>query len=131
MPSGGVGSRRKEGGNGDGGEREGEEDEDDAGRPPSCNTQLNGQFESICNSDWSQMLRNIGLDVFALRRAWTLSRPADAATITVRVGGTTVRQDGSNGWTYDPVTNSINFHGSAIPQSGTRVEVTYNARCIP
>ena len=43
-------------------------------------SQLNGQFESICTQSWSQMLMNIGLDVFTLRTAWTLTRPADPAT---------------------------------------------------
>jgi hypothetical protein len=93
--------------------------------------QLGGQFDSICNSDWTRMLQNIGLDVFALRTAWTLSRPADPASIVVRVDGRTVPNDPTNGFSYEAPSNSISFHGSAVPNTGARVEVQYNARCIP
>jgi len=93
--------------------------------------QLNGQFESICNNDWTTMLQNIGLDVFALRTAWSLSRPADPSSITVRVNGSVVSQGSTNGWTFDQSTNAITFHGSAVPAPGSRVEVQYTARCLP
>jgi hypothetical protein len=94
-------------------------------------SQLNGQFESICNQDWTTMLQNIGLDVFALRTAWSLSRPADPSTITVRVNGNLVSQNSTNGWTFDPVSNAITLHGSAIPAPGSTIEVQYTAQCLP
>jgi hypothetical protein len=92
---------------------------------------LNGQFESICTQSWSTMLQNIGLDVFTLRTAWTLTRPADPATISVRVDGVSVPQNGTNGWTYDAAANTITFHGSAIPDPGSTIEVQYGSLCIP
>lgn len=91
---------------------------------------LGGQFESICSQSWSQLLQNIGLDVFALRRAWTLSRPADPLTIVVRVNGAVVPQNASNGWTYDSGSNTVTFNGSQIPPAGATVEVQYGTRCI-
>lgn len=93
--------------------------------------QLGGQFDSVCNQDWTQMLQNIGLDVFALRHSWTLSRPADPMTIVVRVDGNSVPQNSGNGFTFDPASNSISFHGSSIPNPGASVEVTYGALCLP
>ena len=93
--------------------------------------QLNGQFESICNQDWSTMLQNIGLDVFALRTTWTLSRPADQSTITVRVNGNVVSPGSGNGWTFDPTTNAVTLHGSGVPQPGSRIEIQYTAQCLP
>lgn len=92
---------------------------------------LNGQFESICTSSWNRMLQNIGLGVFALRSSWTLSRQADPATIRVSVGGTSIGQSSSNGWTYDAGSNSITFHGAAVPSAGSQIEVAYGARCLP
>ena len=59
---------------------------------------LGGQFESICSQSWQTMLQNIGLDVFSLRAAWSLTRPADANSIVVRVDGVAVAQNGTNGW---------------------------------
>ncbi len=93
--------------------------------------QLSGQFESVCTSNWQNMLQNIGLDVFALRSSWSLSRPADPNSIQVRVNGQPVSQSGTDGWTYDNTSNSINFHGGEVPDAGTSVEVQYSAVCLP
>lgn len=92
---------------------------------------LGGQFESICTQSWMQMLQNIGLDVFQLRRAWTLSRPADPSSIVVRVNGSMVPQNGTNGWTFDVASNTLTFHGTAIPAPGGTVEVQYGTQCLP
>lgn len=93
--------------------------------------QLNGQFESICTSNWAPMLSRIGLGVFTLRTAWSLSRGADAMSITVTVGGVPVAQNATNGWTYDATTNSVEFHGSSVPQPGSEIVVQYGALCRP
>ena len=92
---------------------------------------LGGQFESICSTSWSQMLQNIGLGVFTLRQAWTLSRPADPSSITVRVNGMVVSRSSMNGWTFDPASNTVNFHGSAIPAPGATIEIQYGTLCLP
>ena len=91
---------------------------------------LNGRFESICASSWTNMLRGIGLGVFALRSSWTLSRPADPSTIRVTVNGQTVSQSSTNGWTYDSTFNTIDFFGSAVPNAGATVTVTYDSLCL-
>ncbi|MFO0722242.1 MAG: choice-of-anchor D domain-containing protein [Myxococcota bacterium] len=93
--------------------------------------QLNGQFESICSSSWASMLQRIGLGVFTLRSAWTLSRPADQNTISVRVNGAPVSAGATNGWTFDAMTNAIVFNGTSVPPAGATVDVTYGALCIP
>ena len=104
----------------------------DAGRRYQYAAQaLGGQFHSICSSNWAPLLNNIGLGVFALRQAWTLSRPADPPTITVRVNGMTVAQSATNGWTYDAASNTVTFHGSAVPPPGATIEIRYRATCIP
>lgn len=93
--------------------------------------QLGGQFESICSASWGPMLQRIGLGVFTLRSSWSLSRNADPGTITVRVNGMPVPQGMPNGWTFDPMTNSILFNGTSVPAAGTTVDVSYGALCLP
>ncbi len=100
-------------------------------RYSDASNQLGGQFSSICSASWQQMLQNIGLGVFALRQAWTLSRPADPSTISVRVNGVSVPQNGTNGWTYDPATNTVTFRGTGIPAPGATIEVQYGSQCLP
>lgn len=92
---------------------------------------LGGQFESVCSQSWNTLLMNIGIGVFTLRTAWTLSRPADVATITARVGGNPVAQNATNGWTFDIASNTVTFHGSSIPPPGSQIEIQYNAVCNP
>jgi centrosomal CEP192-like protein len=113
-----------------------------AGDPPNgCGTamagqryvdavsQLNGQFFSICTQDWHPLLQSLGLGAFQLRQGWTLSRGADPSTVVVTVNGMAVAQDPNNGWTYDMASNSISFHGTAVPPRGAAVQVQYTAAC--
>jgi hypothetical protein len=77
------------------------------------------------------MLQNIGLGVFALRTAWTLTRLADPTTIVVRVNGNLVTQDAASGWTYDATSNSVEFNGGSVPPPGATIEIRYGAICLP
>ena len=52
-------------------------------------------------------------------------------SITVTVGGVPVAQNATNGWTYDATTNSVEFHGSSVPQPGSEIVVQYGALCRP
>jgi len=93
-----------------------------------------GIFESICTSNWSQALQNLGIDAFAEIREFPLSRPADESTITVTVNGVPVPKAGSSGgadgWTYYPETNSIYFGDDYVPEKGDTIEVSYTAACL-
>ena len=54
------------------------------------------------------------------------------STVVVSVGGATVPATNAAGatvWTYNAVTNAINFAGSAAPASGAAVTVTYTTAC--
>lgn len=93
--------------------------------------QLNGQFESICSSSWANLLQRIGLGVFSLRSAWSLSRAADPATVQVTVNGSPVSQGGSNGWVFDTSSNTVEFRGTSVPPPGASVTVSYGAICLP
>jgi hypothetical protein len=93
-----------------------------------------GIFESICTSNWSQSLTNLGIDAFAAIREFPLSRPADESTITVTINGVPVDQasseGGADGWTYYEDTNSIFFGDDVVPDKGDRIEVSYTALCL-
>ena len=63
--------------------------------------------------------------------------PPDLAELYVFFDGDPagVPQDGANGWTYDPVTNTITFHGSACSsiQDGTtgEIDIVYGCNLPP
>jgi hypothetical protein len=91
----------------------------------------NGQIFDICNPSWAGILSSIATAVTTLRASWTLSRAADPNTISATVNGMTVPQNSMNGWTFDPASDTITFHGSAVPPRGATINVSYSALCIP
>ena len=40
--------------------------------------------------------------------------------------GVATPESSTNGWTYDPAANSIQFQGTAIPQQGSNIVVNYD-----
>jgi hypothetical protein len=92
--------------------------------------QLGGIDESICNNDWAGTLSKIGAITFGYRKQFFLSRQADPATIAVKVNGQVSQQSATDGWIYDPITNSILFSEGKIPPPGAAVEVQYKAVCL-
>ncbi len=88
---------------------------------------LGGTFESVCQGDWGKMADRIGLDAFAARREFFLSREPIPETIIVRVNGQNVPSGGN--WEYEPGANSIIFDTSSIPGEGASIEVEYEALC--
>jgi hypothetical protein len=55
-----------------------------------------------------------------------LDRKPNIASIKVYVDGQLMAKDATNGWTYRESTNSIRFHGSAIPGVGARIHVQFD-----
>jgi hypothetical protein len=109
-------------------------------RYPTVVDELDGRFQSICDSDWTTMMSNLGLDSLGLRIEFFLSRAADPVTldVCVRAGGATdpvctpqtLTSDGAaTGFFYDPVSNSIVFNPGSVPPRGSRIEVHYEAYC--
>lgn len=101
--------------------------------------EMNGRFQSICNSDWSSMMSQLGLDSLGLRVEFFLTRAATAESIDVCVRATTTgtcvnvnetSEGAASGYFYDPVANSVVFNGSSVPPRGSRVEISYNAFCF-
>lgn len=114
---------------------------------------MGGQVGSICDPQFDRALKEMGVDAVGLRRKFTLSRAPDleTLTVTVRLSCDTARaeldaiceertacasgnllctvrplpENGTDGWTYEFPTNSLVFHGSAIPPRGAQVEAVY------
>ncbi|MCB9639608.1 MAG: choice-of-anchor D domain-containing protein [Myxococcales bacterium] len=89
----------------------------------------NGVAASICDSNWSGTLGQLGSVTFGYRKQFFLSRYADPATVTVKVNGQVVSQsDPTNGWNYVPQDNSVAFNNA--PVAGAKIEITYKAICF-
>jgi hypothetical protein len=97
-------------------------------------TRTGGAFHSICQTDWSGLMTDLGEDAFAPIRTFPLSRPADPATIAVTVDNTPVPEagipNGPNGWTYLQQTNAVWFGDNVLPPNGSVVRITYTALCL-
>jgi hypothetical protein len=93
--------------------------------------QTHGLFGNICDVDWSPIMHNLGLNVFTPFDQWDLSQTADPATIMVTVNGFNVPIDPNNGYTYEMTSNSVKFHGMAVPSAGATIDVSYSGLCRP
>lgn len=114
---------------------------------------LGGRVGSICDAKFDRILMEMGLDAVGLKRKFPLSKVPDLETLEVRVdlacgvsteltnticasviddcssGGqlrcTVKPTDGSDGWSYEPGTQTVVFEGRALPPKGARIEFIY------
>jgi hypothetical protein len=85
-----------------------------------------GYIADINASSYQQSLEEMALAAAGLTVRFPLEKePATLSSITVLIEGGSVSQDPFNGWTYDPRSNSIVFHGTEIPEAGEGVNVSY------
>jgi len=85
----------------------------------------NGVLGSVCDSTYDAVLNSMQQHIAELSTQFFLDRQADPASISVVVNGVSVPQNATNGWTYDSASNSITFHGSAVPAQGAMIQVNY------
>lgn len=85
-----------------------------------------GISESICDADFKRALTNVRSRVLEMLTEWKLDRKPVESTIKVVVDGVTVPKNSTDGWSYRVSTNSIRFHGTAIPSAGARIQVTFD-----
>ncbi len=106
----------------------------DAGeRYISVANRTGGIFESICTSDWSSSLQNLGLSVFGYKSRFFLANQPISGTVEVELDGVPVMPTSSSGqirWSYDAPTNSVNFAPLAIPEPGSQIVVRYRPECL-
>lgn len=92
-----------------------------------------GIFESICTSDWSSSLQNLGLSVFGYKSRFFLGNQPVAGTVEVEIDGVAINGTAPSGqvrWNHDPTTNSVNFAPLAIPEPGSQIVVRYRPECL-
>lgn len=92
-----------------------------------------GIVRSICDSEFSASLREIGNRAFGLRRSFALSRVADPATVRVYTlsscsGGS--RTPVTTRWRYERAANAVVWDAGAEPAAGSCFEVEYEAACF-
>lgn len=83
---------------------------------------VGGHFLSICSDDWSGFLTELGYEAAGLKRSFHLRRIPIEDTLVVTIDGVEP-EDGI--WTYDQITNSINFPIEHVPEELALVAVTY------
>ena len=92
---------------------------------------LRGISDYLGNTKWGQTLSQLGSITFGYKTQFFLSRPADPASIKVKVNGQAVAKGTTTGWSYDSSNNSILFSSKSVPGSGALIEVSYKALCLP
>lgn len=52
------------------------------------------------------------------------------SSISVAINSVAIPNDATNGWTYDATANSIQFHGTAVPQQGDSIDVHFDPESL-
>jgi hypothetical protein len=87
-----------------------------------------GVFGNLCQLDLDPFLTHLAFVAAGIDSRFPLSKdPRTSQPITVTVGGVTIAENGTNGYTYDAATNEIILHGNAVPDAGEPIEVIYTA----
>ena len=90
-------------------------------------TASNGVSKSICASDFSTTIASIKDRLVDVATSYSLGNAdVDTSSLTVMINGKNVLSDLSNGWTFDKASNSIHFHGSAMPAANANVAVHFS-----
>ena len=90
----------------------------------------NGILGSICDSNYANSIQLIQQRVIELSTQFVLSRTPVESSIKVVVNNVSVPNDATNGWTYSSTTNSITFHGTAVPSQGASISVSFDPASI-
>jgi len=84
-----------------------------------------GLVGDICQSDWSGILGELGLNASGVLTSFQLSAAAVPDTLTVYVDEDEVVEDALQRWTYDPQTWFITFSDDAVPARGSVIAASY------
>ena len=87
-----------------------------------------GIIGDICQASWDVLLADLGLNAVGIRSIFKLTKAAEPETIVVTVNDVEVAGSPTDGWTYDPETWYIEFHGPAVPERGASIAVSYTVK---
>ena len=88
--------------------------------------QTNGVMGDICQADFGPSMAAIADRITLLSTQYFLDRVPVLGSIRVSIDGVATPESSTNGWMYDLAANSIQFHGTAIPQQGSNIVVNYD-----
>lgn len=88
--------------------------------------QTNGVLGDICQADFGSSMIAIANKITLLSTQYFLDRIPQVSSITVSIDGVSIPQSSTDGWSYNSAANSIQFHGTAIPQQGAAIVVDYD-----
>lgn len=89
-----------------------------------------GAFGNLCQLDLDPFLNHLSLVVAGVNSVFNLSLPPEStapADLLVEVNGVAIQPGQNNGYTYDATNNAVELHGSAVPQAGQVVSISYQA----
>lgn len=84
-----------------------------------------GIIGSLCG-DFAGTLADISSNIIELSTRFPLNREPNPSTIVVHIDGKHIANDEINGWTYDATSNSISFHGDAVPAVGAQISIRFD-----
>jgi hypothetical protein len=85
-----------------------------------------GIIGSICDTNFSASLNQIQQQISELSTQFYLSRTPVPGTIKVKVNGVSIAESTVNGWSYISSSNSVKFHGSAVPAEGDSISIDFD-----
>ena len=84
-----------------------------------------GVKASVCDSSLATAVSNVHIRIVEILSQYPLKSVPNLSTISVTLNGNSVPEDATNGWTYDPVANTIHFHGTYQPGVSDHIQVDY------
>ena len=85
-----------------------------------------GIWGSICETDWSPMLYDLGLNAVGIFETFQMEHGAVPGTLVVKIDGEVVPESELDGYTYDDEAKSITFHGIYVPERGATITAEYD-----
>ncbi|HRK07346.1 MAG TPA: hypothetical protein PLZ57_06220 [Pseudobdellovibrionaceae bacterium] len=85
----------------------------------------NGRLGSLCDN-FGTTLASISNKIIELSTQFYLDREPAPGTLRIFVNGVEIFENSTNGYSYNASTNSVSFHGSAVPPAGAQIRVTYD-----
>lgn len=87
---------------------------------------MSGGYKGSLCDPFDDVMSGIADLITEKSTAFKLNRQPAIDTIEVKIDGVVIPMDPVNGWTYDPATMLITFHGSSIPGPGASVSITFD-----
>jgi len=83
---------------------------------------VDGNFLSICSDDWSEFLTQLGLESAGLKTSFHLRRSPAVGSLAVTIDAVPTEPES---WSYNPVTNAIDFPLEHMPRELAEISVSY------